>query len=129
MTQEQFNFICDLYEEEGIEISYDAWTIFPSPKEEVFESWDADWPVDGKHFRSIDFNKLHVNKIVPMDLINMYKSQEQQKRPKYASGFVTCDLCNHEWVAVRGSDCLKLECAKCGNITTFTTPEDEHETI
>jgi len=129
MTQEQFNFICDLYEEGNIEINYDECSIFPSRKKELFESGDDYWPAAGKHFSRINFDNLSVYKIAPMDLISMYKSQQEEKKPKYATGFVTCDLCNHEWIAVRGSDCLKLECPKCGNITTFTTPEDEHKTI
>ena len=32
---------------------------------------------------------------------------------------VKCDLCGHEWVAVRPEGVLRLECPNCGNIANF----------
>lgn len=125
MTQEQFNFICDLYDEGDVDMTYDNCIIYPLRNKELFESYYDNWPPKGKHFNHVNFNNLSVTKLVPVDLSSMYSSTiEGGVSPKWAAGFVSCDLCNYEWVAVRRSDCLKLECPMCENITTFTTPED-----
>ena len=36
---------------------------------------------------------------------------------------VKCDLCNHEWVAVRPEGLIKLECPNCGNMVYFENIE------
>ena len=38
---------------------------------------------------------------------------------KWEASSVKCDLCSHEWVAVRPEDLIKLECPNCGNMVTF----------
>jgi hypothetical protein len=37
----------------------------------------------------------------------------------HESSAVKCDLCGHEWVAVRPAGLTKLECPNCGNIGYF----------
>ena len=57
-------------------------------------------------------------------LVEMLNEKAEEKESFWASGFVTCDLCSHEWIAVRPAETDVLECPHCGNVGAFTTPED-----
>ena len=41
----------------------------------------------------------------------------------YETSLVQCDLCSHQWVAVRPAGLIKLECPNCGNMVNFTNIE------
>lgn len=43
----------------------------------------------------------------------------QQIIDKHEYSNVKCDLCSHEWVAVRPLGLEKLECPNCANIVYF----------
>ena len=47
----------------------------------------------------------------------------------YETSLVKCDLCNHEWVAVRPEGLEKLECPKCNNIANFENINSNDDTI
>lgn len=36
---------------------------------------------------------------------------------------VKCDLCGHEWIAVRPEGLVKLECPNCNNLVSFENVE------
>lgn len=58
-------------------------------------------------------------------MVEMLNEKAAEQDGVWASGFVVCDICTHEWIAVRPAETDRLECPNCGNITTFTTPEDQ----
>jgi len=35
--------------------------------------------------------------------------------PEHGVSNITCDLCNHKWIAVAPTSCEKLECPNCNN--------------
>lgn len=57
-------------------------------------------------------------------MVELLNEKAAEPESLWASGQVTCDLCSHEWIAVRPAETKMLECPNCGNIGTFTTPED-----
>lgn len=40
-------------------------------------------------------------------------------KDKFEVSKVKCDICNYSWVAVRPFGLEKLECPKCGNLSSF----------
>lgn len=54
------------------------------------------------------------------ELIAKIMKEIKEDYPEYFEGSsVQCDLCNHQWVAVRPAGLQKLECPKCHNLTQF----------
>lgn len=45
--------------------------------------------------------------------------EESKPNEGYSAGLVICDLCTHEWFAVRPCKIEKLECPNCGNICSY----------
>lgn len=60
-------------------------------------------------------------------MVELLNEKANEQDGLWASGFVSCDICTHEWVAVRPAETKKLQCPNCGNIATFTTPEDDQQ--
>ncbi len=54
-------------------------------------------------------------------MVKMLNEKAAEPEKEYAVGYVTCDLCNHYWLAVRLAALDKLECPNCNNMTTFKT--------
>lgn len=46
----------------------------------------------------------------------------------WETSLVKCDLCSHEWVAVRPEGLDKLECPNCGNFVYFENIETDKTT-
>lgn len=40
---------------------------------------------------------------------------------------VECDLCSHQWVAVRPLGLEKLECPNCGNMVYFENIKNDNQ--
>lgn len=57
-------------------------------------------------------------------MVEMLNEKAAEPENLWASGYVRCDLCTHEWIAVRPSEVKALECPNCSNLGPFTTPED-----
>lgn len=49
----------------------------------------------------------------------MRNDNKKQESVKWEVSQVKCDLCAHEWVAVRPQGTPKLECPNCSNISHF----------
>ena len=67
---------------------------------------------------------LHKEEISYSRMVEMINEKAAEPQQQFAVGFVTCDLCLHEWVAVRPAQTDVLECPNCLNMGPFTTPED-----
>lgn len=57
-------------------------------------------------------------------MVELLNEKAVEAETLWASGFVSCNLCGHEWVAVRRAESNVLECPKCNNLASFTTPEE-----
>lgn len=65
------------------------------------------------------------------DLIKelQYQLEEEVNSLKmgWKSGKVTCDLCNHTWIAVFNMLSERLECPNCGNMAMYEYKPLENE--
>lgn len=67
---------------------------------------------------------LNSEQITYSRMVELLNEKANEQENIWASGFVTCDLCTHEWIAVRPAETSILECPNCNNLGTFTTPEE-----
>lgn len=69
-------------------------------------------------------NMVRLEKITYSRMVEMLNEKASEPEGLWATGYVKCDLCTHEWVAVRPSETKELECPNCQTLGAFTTPED-----
>lgn len=69
-------------------------------------------------------NKVRLKQITYSRMVEMLNEKAAESEDLWASGKVRCDLCTHEWIAVRHAEINALQCPNCNNLSTFTMPED-----
>jgi len=52
-------------------------------------------------------------------LVDLFYGKHKDKQLMYEASLVKCDLCTHQWVAVRPAGLTILECPNCDNMVTF----------
>jgi hypothetical protein len=57
------------------------------------------------------------------EILNLPMSEQIENYDPHEVSKVQCDLCSHQWIAVRPEGLKRLECPNCGNLVTFENVE------